>query len=292
MLHDLVFHNDRILPMTQVRLSPGQAGVINGWGVFSTLRIYEGWPFAFERHWDRLMTDARRLQIPTQYPMAEVRAQLLALMAVNGVSSGCARIYLIYNKIGIWHSEEPMRDVDLLMYTSDLPSRTGTARLALTPNSRHAAHPLAGVKVISWLSNAWVFEQAHQRGFDDALLLNEHGHVSECTAANIYWVSGGTVFTPPLSAGCLPGVTRQVLLDVAAQAGYPVVQEAAEFEAVKNADEVFITSTTRQVQGVSRIQESEFSNAPGPVTTRLAKLFSDYVADEVARSRAGLAARG
>jgi branched-chain amino acid aminotransferase len=290
MLHALVFHNDRILPMNQVRLSPGQAGVINGWGVFSTLRIQDGVPFEFERHWDRLMTDAARLEIPAVYSGASVRDDLLELIAENQVDSGCARIYLIHNKVGLWHSDEPLPEVDLLMYTSDLPVRTGLARLALAPNARHAAHPLAGTKVISWLQNAWIFEQAHKRGFDDALLLNERGNVSECTAANVFWVSKGSLFTPPLSAGCLPGVTRQILLEMAPALGVPVSEVEVPFDVLQQADEVFITSTTRQVQGVGVIEESAFPNAPGPVTRKLAKAFADYMRDSIARSRMASAA--
>ncbi len=285
MLHALVFHNDRILPMDQVRLSPGQAGVINGWGVFSTLRIQDGVPFEFERHWDRLMTDAARLEIPAVYSGATARNRLLELIAKNQVESGCARIYLIHNKVGLWHSEETLPEVDLLMYTSDLPLRTGVARLAVVPNGRHAAHPLAGTKVISWLQNAWIFEQAHQRGLDDALLLNERGHVSECTAANIFWISQGTLFTPPLSAGCLPGVTRQILLELAPDLGIPVAETEATLDVLQRADEVFITSTTRQVQGVGSIEECKFPDAPGPVTSRLAKAFAEYMRDSIARTR-------
>jgi branched-chain amino acid aminotransferase len=290
MLHALVFHNDRILPMDQVRLSPGQAGVINGWGVFSTLRIQDGVPFEFERHWDRLMTDAARLEIPAVYSGDTARNRLLELIGKNQVESGCARIYMIHNKVGLWHSEEALPEVDLLMYTSDLSSRTGVARLAVAPNGRHAAHPLAGTKVISWLQNAWIFEQAHKRGLDDALLLNERGHVSECTAANVFWISQGTLFTPPFSAGCLPGVTRRILLELAPDLGIPVTETEATLDVLQRADEVFITSTTRQVQGVGSIEECKFPDAPGPVTSRLAKAFAEYMRDSIARTRVAPAA--
>jgi branched-chain amino acid aminotransferase len=289
MLHALVFHNTRIVPMDQARLSPGQAGIVNGWGVFSTLRIQEGVPFEFERHWERLMTDATRLDIPVSYSGPLVRNHLLELITANRVDSGCARIYLIYNKVGLWHSEEPLPDVDLLMYTSDLPVRSGLARLALAPNTRHAAHPLAGTKVTSWLHNAWVFEQAHKRGFDDALLLNEHGHVCECTAANVFWVSKGAVYTPPLSAGCLAGVTRQILLELATKAGIAVSEICIPFEQLQRAEEAFLTSTTRQVQAIAEIEGKRFGGAPGPVTRRLEQVFAEYMHQSITRTRALLA---
>jgi branched-chain amino acid aminotransferase len=231
------------------------------------------------------MNDANRLEIPALYRGADVQRHLLELISANNVDSGCARIYLIHNKIGLWHSDESLPEVDLLMYISDLPVRTGLARLALVPNAIHAAHPLAGTKVISWLRNAWVYEQAHKRGFDDALLLNEHGNVVECTAANLFWVSQGKLYTPPLSAGCLPGVTRQILLKLAPAVGLPIAEEDATFDVLRRADELFITSTTRQVQGVGAVESYQIPNAPGPFTTRLAKAFSDYMRDSIAKSR-------
>ncbi len=274
MLHNLVFHNDRLAPMEQVRLSPGQAGLINGWGVFSTLRVYDGQPFAFERHWERLNNDARRIQLPLEYSAGTVHRQMLQMLEANRVSSGCVRIYFIHNRIGIWRSDERAPLVDLLMYASDLPTRTGNARLTIRSNGRHAAHPLAGVKVTSWLPNAWFLEQAHAGHFDDALLLNEYGNVSECTAANIFCVRGGSVLTPPLAAGCLPGVTRQLLLELAPAAGIPVTEADFTPEEIMSAEEVFITSTTRHVQAVSEIDGIRLAHSPGPVTTRLAEIFS------------------
>lgn len=281
MLHRLVFHNDRILPMEQVRLSPGQAAVINGWGLFSTLRVYDGQPFAFERHWNRLANDARRIELPLEFSPDAVRAQMLELIAANQVRSGCVRIYFLHNKIGIWCSDEPFPTVDLVMYTTDLPSRVGATRLSLFPNGRHAAHPLTGTKATSWLNNAWAVEQAHRRGFDDALLLNEHGNVSECTAANVFCVFGEEVATPPLTSGCLPGVTRQILLEIAPSAGVRIHERNFTFEEMKRAGEVFITSTTRQVQAISHVEDHAFAHAPR-LTSRLDKLFSHYVADSIA----------
>jgi branched-chain amino acid aminotransferase len=270
--------------MEQARLSPGQAGVINGWGLFSTLRVYDGQPFAFERHWKRLVRDAARIQLPLEYPPESVRTQMLELIAANQVRSGCVRIYFIHNRAGIWRSDEPFPVADLVMYTTDLPTRVGATKLSLFPQGRHAAHPLTGAKITSWLNNAWVVEQAHQRGFDDALLLNEHGNVSECTAANIFCVLERSVVTPPLTAGCLPGVSREILLEIASAAGIPITERDFTFEEMKSADEVFITSTTRQVQAISQVEDVAFSMAPGPVTERLGKLFSDYVADYISRA--------
>jgi branched-chain amino acid aminotransferase len=163
------------------------------------------------------------------------------------------------------------------MYSLDLPQRTGPTQLALASHGRHAAHPLTGTKVISWLNNAWMVETfAHHRGFDDVLLLNEREELSECTAANIYIVKGGQTSTPLLSSGCLAGVSRFTLLELTKQAGMPIIERAIPKEELLTADEVFITSTTRQVQPVNQIEDHSW-NAPGPVTQKFAQMFDDYV---------------
>ncbi len=283
-MHKFIFHNDRIVPLEQARLSPGQAGLINGWGVFTTLRIYDGKPFAFERHWQRLTRDACRIQLPFDFAPGVVLGQLRELLAANQVSDGAARLYFIYNKIGIWVSDEPLPVTDLIIYTGDRPVRAGPTQLAVQPHGRHAASPLAGTKVTSWLLNAWIVEQAHQRGFDDALLLNERGHITECTAANMFSVRGGAVETPPLAAGCLAGVTREVLLEIGPQIGLPIRERDLTPEELYEAEEVFITSTTREVQPVRQIEDHQWAQAPGPVTTAFAQAFSDYVQRYFARS--------
>ncbi len=276
-IHRLVYHNDRVVPMEEMRLSPGQAGLFNGWGVFTTMRIYDGQPFGFERHWDRLTRDAQLIQLPVSKTFDTVRRSLDELLRANAVGDGCVRVYFLYNRIGFWCSNESMPTTDFLMYTTDLVKRVGPVQLGVQPHGRYAANPLTGRKVTSWLQNVFSLEQAHQRGLEEVVLLNEHDQVSECTAANFYCVRGGKVLTPPLSSGCLGGVTRQVLLEIAPQAGIRIEERDLRIEDVYQADEAFITSTTREVQPVAQIEEHKFSQAPGPMTARLAELFSSYV---------------
>jgi branched-chain amino acid aminotransferase len=286
-MHNVIFHNGRLLPLAEARLSPGQAGLLNGWGIFSTLRIYRGRPFEFGHHFDRLARDAERISLALPYARAEVHEAVMELVRANRVEDGCMRIYFVNNQSAIWASEENFPRTDWIMYTVDLPMRSGAVKLALQANGRHAAHPLAGTKVTSWLQNVWVVEQAHHRGFEDAILLNEFGNVTECTAANLYIVKRGEVITPPLSAGCLAGVSRLLLEQIAPQAGIAVVERDFTAEELYAADEVFISSTTRQIQPVGQIEEKMYAPAPGPMTEKLARLFDIYVqqsaAAEIAR---------
>jgi branched-chain amino acid aminotransferase len=283
LIHRHVFHNDQLLPIEKVRLSPGQAGLICGWGLFTTLRIVRGEAFAYERHWRRLEKDAAIIRMPVPYAGPRVRVNLQEVIRANGVSEGCARIYLVYNQIGFWRSEEPAPPVDLVIYTAPLPQYREPVRLALREHGRHAASPLAGVKTISWLPNVWSVAEAQKEGFDEVILLNERGEVAECTAANVYLVKGDRILTPPLSSGCLEGVTRGILFEISSEAGFSVKEQILHAEDLYAAEEVFITSTNRNVIGVGEIAGKKLAGAPGPATRRVDETFTAYVDDYVSR---------
>jgi branched-chain amino acid aminotransferase len=285
-IHRNVFHNEQLLPIEKVRLSPGQAGVICGWGLFTTLRIVDGEAFAFERHWRRLEKDAATIRMPMPYAGPRVRVNLQEVIRANDVTEGCARIYLVYNQVGFWRSEEAMPQVDLVIYTAPLPTYREPVRLSVREHGRHAASPLAGVKTISWLTNVWSVAEAQKEGFDETILLNERGEVAECTAANVYSVKGDTILTPPLSSGCLEGVTRAVLFEIAGEAGVSVKEQVLRPEDLYGADEVFISSTNRNVIGVGEIAGHTLAVAPGAVTKHVDEIFAAYVREYVGRRRA------
>ena len=278
-----MFHNECIIPVENVRLSPGQAGLICGWGIFTTLRIVGGEAFAYERHWRRLEKDAGIVKLPMPHTSAKVRLNLHEVIRANHVTEGCARIYMVYNQVGMWRSDEKFPEVDLIIYTSPLPQYREPVRLTLREQGRHAASPLAGVKSISWLQNVWAVAEAQREGFDEAVLLNERGEVAECTAANIFAVKSGKVYTPPLSSGCLEGVTRGILFEIAPEAGIAVIEQTLKPEELFSAEEVFISSTNRNLIGVGEIAGHKIATGPGPVTHQLNELFDTYVTEYVSR---------
>jgi branched-chain amino acid aminotransferase len=290
MIHRVVFHNQRLMPIEEVRLSPGQSGLMSGWGLFTTMRITEGIPFAFERHWKRLSRDAQKTHCPFPFAEQTVLGQLNEVLRANQVKEGCARIYAIYNQAGFWRSDENFPEVDLLICSAGLPPHREPVRLALREHGRHAASPLAGVKVTSWLNNVWNLDEAQKAGFDEVVLLNERGEVAECTAANIFCVREGRVLTPPLSSGCLEGVTRGVVLEIGAAAGVRVEERALRPEDLYSADGVFISSTNRGVIAVSEINGHRIATAPLPVMQKLQDAFSAYVREYV-ESRAAAAGK-
>lgn len=281
MIHRIVVHNGRLLPIEEARLSPGQAGLMSGWGLFTTLRVVEGIPFAWERHWKRVSRDAERTHCPFPFSEEAVLGNLHEVLRANRVREGCARIYVICNQTGHWRSDEEMPKADLVICSADLPPHREPVRLSLREHGRHAASPLAGVKVTSWLNNVWNLYEAQQDGYDEVVLLNERGEVAECTAANIFCVREGRVLTPPVSSGCLEGVTRGVVLDIGAGAGVEVEERTLRPLDLYSADGVFISSTNRNLIAVSEINGHEIPTTPLPSMQKLQAAFVAYVREYV-----------
>ncbi|HZS51241.1 MAG TPA: aminotransferase class IV [Bryobacterales bacterium] len=270
-MHSLVLYNGRIIPATEKVLSPGQVGLLAGWGVFTTLRIYDGVPFEFERHWARMSKDARLLHVPLAADPEQVRRQLCELVRANHAENGAARMCVVRNTGSFWEGPGISTAADVIALTSDLKPWGEAVRLGVVPAARYAASPFSGTKILSWAWNLTWSEEAQQRGFDEALLLNERGEVAECTSANVFAVIDGKICTPPLSSGCLPGVTRSVLLEEIGG----IEERSLRPEELYDASEVFITSTTRELLAVSEIEGHTISS--GPVRGLLQQAFTDYV---------------
>lgn len=271
-MHSLVLYNNRVVPAGEKVLAPGQIGLLSGWGVFTTLRIYDGVPFAFERHWARMAKDAKLLRVPFTRDREEVGRLMGELIRANGAENSVARMCVVRNQGGFWEGPGISTAADLIVLTSDLKVWADTVRLTVARQARHAASTFAGTKILSWAYNLTWVEEAQSRGFDEVILLNEREEVAECTSANIFVVIQGKAATPPLSAGCLPGVTRNVLLEEIGG----IEERALRLEDLYGAEEVFVTSTTRELLPVSEIDGHPIP-VSGPVRARLQQAFTDYV---------------
>jgi branched-chain amino acid aminotransferase len=132
------------------------------------------------------------------------------------------------------------------------------------------------VKVTSWLNNVWSLHEAQQAGFDEVVLLNERGEVAECTAANIFCARGGTVLTPPLTSGCLAGITRSVMLEVGPKTGIAIEEHVLFPDDLYSAEEVFISSTNRNLVAVGEIAGRAVGKGPRILMKRLDDAFAGY----------------
>jgi branched-chain amino acid aminotransferase len=286
-MHRFVLHNDDILDAHLRNLSAGQVGLLNGWGVFSTIRVADGVLFAFERHWDRMQRDAARIHVPFPSGPDAVKSRLLRLVEANSAWNATLRVVVVRNRGGMFEGPDLDRDFDVLAFTKDLNPWGSGVRLTVKANGRHAQSEFSGAKILSWCHNLAWYEEAQQRGFDEMVLLNERGEISECTSANIFAANGSEVATPPLSAGCLPGVTRELLLDEIRVPGISVIERTLQPGDLERADQVFITSTTRDLLPASEI-EGLHVQSRGSVVDELVRTLGSYRQAYVKRNSAPL----
>ena len=275
-MHRFVLHNDTIQDAREKSLSPGQVGLMNGWGVFSTIRVADGVLFAFERHWQRMHQDAVRMHVPFPADPGPLKSALLRLVEANRALTATLRVVVVRNRGGLFEGPDQNRDFDVIAFTSDINPWGESVRLGLKPNGRYAQNEFAGAKILSWAQNLTWYEEAHQRGFDEVVLLNERGEVSECTSANIFAATGREVVTPPLHSGCLPGVSRELLLHEIRVPGISIVEKNLLPADLERADQVLITSTTRDLMPVSYIEGLNVRSQGLAVVEELEKAFAEY----------------
>jgi branched-chain amino acid aminotransferase len=282
-VHRFLLHNNEIRDAREPLISPGQVGFLNGWGVFSTLRVQDGVPFAYERHYQRMKHDAGRLRVPFELSARALYDLLLLLIDANQADNATLRVAVVRNTGGLFESPGQTRAADLVAFTADTRNWGKGVRLTYVANGRYGASPFAGAKITSWAQNLTWYEEAHTRGFDEVILLNEHGQISECTSANIFAIQGDRVWTPPLaSSGCLPGVTRAVLLEEIQIPGLTLAESELTPSELERSEQVFITSTTRDLLPVLEIDGEPLSQLPQALND-LRKAFARYRAEYTAR---------
>jgi branched-chain amino acid aminotransferase len=283
-MHRFLLHNGKILDAAEISLSAGQVGLLAGWGVFSTIRVYDGVLYQWERHWARMERDAARLLVPFPASAETVKSQLQSLIEANQAWNGTLRVYVVRNRGGPWEGPGEKPEFDVIGFTVDVVKWPSSVKLGVTANARHAASEFAGTKYLSWAENLTRYERAHRQGLDEVILLNERGEVAECTSANVFVVDGKRVWTPPLTAGCLAGVTRAVLLEEIRMDGIEIAEKTLTPSDFETAGEVFITSTTRELLPVASIEGLKIQGGRA-VCNRLQQAFSENTAAYVRTHR-------
>ncbi|MFI1095803.1 aminotransferase class IV [Streptomyces sp. NPDC020917] len=249
-------------------------GLTVGDGVFETLKAVHGTAFATTRHLRRLARSARGLGLP-EPDLDEVAAACTAVLEANQVAFGRLRITYTggLSPLGSDRGDSGPTLVVALAPSTPRPDTTAVVTVPWTRNERGA---LAGLKTTSYGENVVALARAHEHGASEALLANTRGLLCEGTGSNVFVVVGGRLLTPPLESGCLAGITRALVVDWAG------AEEAdLPFDVLDRADEVFLTSSLRDVQAVHRVDDRGLPGAPGPVTAKAMRVFAERAAEQV-----------
>jgi branched-subunit amino acid aminotransferase/4-amino-4-deoxychorismate lyase len=274
-MHSKINHNGSIVNGEEACVSALNAGLLHGYGVFTTLRIYDRQPFMLDEHWERLEAHSQAIGLEHTWTRGAVRNGLMELIMANRVVDGKARISLLEAESRFWRIGSPISWAELLIFTAPLQARAAEAAITISPYRINSASPLAGIKVTCNLQSILTLREAEARGFDEALVLNERGEICEAAAANIFWTRGGILYTSSLATGCLAGISRQLIVELARESRIEVTEGSFQCDHILTADEVFLTSSTRELTRVSCLNYHQFNSNPNSIFERLLRAYKE-----------------
>jgi branched-chain amino acid aminotransferase len=271
--------NGELDDISRLRISPLDHGMLVGDGVFETLRVYDGVPFAWRRHHERLAFSGHGIGLGVPDSVS-LRRAADAVLDANGLREARLRITVTGGESPLG-SERGEAVPTVIVAASELAPRPPEADVVTVPWARNERGAVAGLKTISYAENVRALAYAREHSASEAVFPNTRGDLCEATGSNVFLVFQGVLHTPPAEAGCLLGVTRALILELAAGMDIAIEEAALPLDALHRADEAFLSSTTREVQAIARVDGQKLPAAPGTLTTRLADAFTDLVARDV-----------
>ncbi len=284
-LQAAVFVNGTITRADDAVVPVFDHGFLYGEGVYETLRTYRGLPFLFAPHMARLRHSAEMMALDVPYTNDQMAVHIRQttdgyVQHFGVVTDTYIRILLTRGVGGLTYSLDACPTPTLVIIVKPFPSpgdHTFTKGIKVSLVSIRRNHPEAlnpAIKSNNLLNNALAMQEALRNGADEALMLNQAGHVVECSQSNFFIVKGGRLKTAPLEAGLLPGITREFVIGLARDVSVGVDQIDYTPADVEAADEAFITGTTREVTPVVAVDAHTIgTGTPGPITLRLLEEF-------------------
>jgi branched-chain amino acid aminotransferase len=277
-----VWVNGRLWMGDEPGIAPLDHGLVVGDGVFEATKIVDGHPFALTRHHDRMARSLGGLGLP---PVDRDRFDdgiRAVLAAGEPIAFGKLRFWVTggvgplgSDRWGADHATTP----SYLVAAEAIARPPGSTSVAVVPWTRNERAATAGLKTTSYADNVVALAAAKRVGASEAVFANTQGELCEGTGSNVFVVIGGEILTPSLDCGPLPGVTRDLVIQWAREAGMPIHERRLPLSVLYTADEVFLTSSTRDVQPVHAIDERLV--APGPMTAQVGELFVTRASESI-----------
>jgi len=278
-----IFIDGHYYSQEDAKISVFDHGLLYGDGVFEGIRFYNGRVFALDRHLDRLYKSARVLMLTIPMEPDTLKAKVIETIRANGLRDGYVRLIVTRGVGNLGLSPDHCKTPSIIIIASTIslyPASMYEAGLSVitasTRRNSSAALPPA-VKSLNYLNNILAKIEAAQAGAVEALMLNDAGYIAECTGDNLFVVRNGRLATPPVSAGSLWGITREVVIRLAQESGYPVDEPELTRYDVFTADECFLTGTAAEVIPVVKLDSRPIGDGrPGPVTKALMARFHAF----------------
>jgi branched-chain amino acid aminotransferase len=277
-----IYLDGKFVPEADAKVSVFDHGLLYGDGIFEGIRFYNGRVFRLEEHLERLWDSARSICLEIPMGRGEMTEALLETIRRNDLREGYIRLIVTrgvgnlgLNPVQCKHPSVIIIATTIALYPKEVCEKGLTVVTCATRRTSPAALNPA-VKSLNYLNNVMARIEANLAGADEALMLNEAGNVAECTADNVFIIKRGQIFTPPIAAGALRGITRSVVFDIAAELGLKITETDITRHDVFVADECFLTGTAAEVIPVVKADGRMIgSGKPGSITTRVIGRFRE-----------------
>ena len=275
-----IYLNGELVAAEQAALPALDRGLLYGYGLFETMKSYGGRVFRLAEHYRRLEAGADLLAIPVPLTLAALGEAVYTTLTRNGLADAYLRLTLTAGPgDGGGNASVILFAREVTEYPPELRERGMAAVVSAV--RRNETSPLARVKSLNCLDNLLAREEARRSGAGEALLLNTQGFIAEGAASNVFLVRNGTLVTPGVEAGALPGITRQAVLELAGEEGIEVVETSLALADLHGADEAFLTNSVMEVMPLVSVDGRPLGpGRPGSLTERLARRYRDLVARE------------
>jgi branched-chain amino acid aminotransferase len=268
-----VWINGTLVPDEEAQISVFDHGLVTGDGVFETVKVSNGVPFALTRHLNRLARSATGLGL-AEPDLDQVREGALAVIEASEKPELARMRITVTGGIAPLGSERGGSPLTAIVAIGSMKPVASWVDVTTVPWPRNEHGALSGLKTTSYGENVRALAYAAERGGNEAIFANTAGNLCEGTGSNVFVVSGGQLLTPPLTAGCLAGVTRALVIEWAG-----AVEQDMPLSALAEADEAFLTGTTRDVQPIRCVDGQTLANAPGPITKKAIEVFAMRAAE-------------
>jgi branched-chain amino acid aminotransferase len=282
-----IYIDGKFYPKADAKISVFDHGLLYGDGIFEGIRVYNNCIFKLDEHLERLEYSAKGIALHLPWSRAEIAAATIESCRRNGVSNGYIRLVVTrgVGDLGLSPRNCGQPSIIIIADTITLyPAEFYTTGIKLITVPTRRVNPAAlppMIKSLNYLNNILAKIEALQHGYHECLLLNDQGYVAECSGDNLFIVHRGKIYTPASYAGALIGITRQAIIEIAAQINLPVVETNLTRYDVFNADEAFITGSAAEVVPVIELDGRVIGTGkPGPVTGRLLEFFRKKVSED------------
>ena len=280
--------NDKLVPIEDAKVSVLDHGFTVADGVFETLLVNDGKVFAVDRHLVRLAKSASGLGIAMP-DVSAIKNAISQVLATNSlIEFGRIRV-TVTSGVGPLGSDRTSTSATLVISLAEQAAWPASTKILLVPWTRNENSPLAGLKTTSYAENVYALDAAKRQGFSEAVFCDTSGRLCEGTGSNIFLVKDDQIFTPSDASGLLRGITRDLVIEWANDSGFTVVERDVNPMELWDADEVFITSSTRDIHPVSELAKLDTSGnvvdrrtlVPGLITEKLGNIFSTQRAETI-----------